>query len=203
MSAMFTARLIALRKELGISQEELGNRINKKRTTVAGYENAGKEPDIDTICLLCDIFNVSPDYLLGYTSKRQHPDSVLFGDSSGFSTVIHSISAQELDDYKNCFSSFYKLLQANKTNNSLQLALYSDILTAITNYKIIIQNLLHNAGHSISDPAILSGIMSCQAELKSSVAILLDKLFQSDFAAALKLQENISKDNEITNKSAI
>ena len=65
----FSSRLIALRKEKRLTQEELANLISKKRSTVSGYETEGKEPDIETICFLAKFFGVSTDYLLGYSDE--------------------------------------------------------------------------------------------------------------------------------------
>ena len=41
----FSQRLISLRKERDLTQHELAKIVKKQRTTVAGYETAGKEPD--------------------------------------------------------------------------------------------------------------------------------------------------------------
>ena len=81
MSQKFAARLIALRKERGLSQEDIGKIINKKRSTISGYETEGKEPDIDTICVLADYFDVSTDYLLGNADRRRNVDTVFFNDT--------------------------------------------------------------------------------------------------------------------------
>ena len=55
----FSNRLISLRKERGLTQEDLARLIHKKRSTVSGYETEGKEPDLDTVCWLADYFGVS------------------------------------------------------------------------------------------------------------------------------------------------
>lgn len=40
----FSNRLISLRKEHGLTQEELAKIIKKTRSSVSGYETEGKEP---------------------------------------------------------------------------------------------------------------------------------------------------------------
>ena len=62
----FSTRLISLRKEHGMTQKDLAQLIQKKRSTVSGYETEGKEPDLETVCFLASHFDVSTDYLLGY-----------------------------------------------------------------------------------------------------------------------------------------
>ena len=47
----FSDRLITLRKERGLTQEDMAKLIHKKRSTISGYETADKEPDFDTRCV--------------------------------------------------------------------------------------------------------------------------------------------------------
>lgn len=57
-------KLIKLRKENGLSQEEFGNEINVSRQAVSKWENQETKPDIDKIQEIGKRFNVSFDYLL-------------------------------------------------------------------------------------------------------------------------------------------
>ena len=50
----FSNRLISLRKEQNLTQEDLAKVIQKKRSTVSGYETEDKEPDFETICFLAN-----------------------------------------------------------------------------------------------------------------------------------------------------
>ena len=68
---MFSERLKRLRMEKGITQKELANRLHISRSTIAGYESLGKEPDGEKLCALADFFGVSVDYLLGVTDSRE------------------------------------------------------------------------------------------------------------------------------------
>ena len=56
-----------LRIEKGITQKELGKLLNKSATCVASWEQGLSEPCVNDIRLLCTIFGVSADYLLGLT----------------------------------------------------------------------------------------------------------------------------------------
>lgn len=66
----FGDRLRCLRQENDLTQEELGRRINKKKANISKYENGKLQPDLDTINVLAKFFNVTTDYLLGYTDFR-------------------------------------------------------------------------------------------------------------------------------------
>lgn len=57
-------KLIKLRKENGLSQEEFGNKINVSRQAVSKWENEETKPDIDKIQEIGKTFNISFDYLL-------------------------------------------------------------------------------------------------------------------------------------------
>ena len=54
-----------LRLEEGISQRELGNRLNVCNQTVSFWESGQREPDLDTLLKIAKYFQVSTDYLLG------------------------------------------------------------------------------------------------------------------------------------------
>ncbi len=63
---MFSSqRLKSLRKEKGLTQEQLGNFLNLTKVSICGYENGKRVPDLDTFQDITNIFNVSADYLLG------------------------------------------------------------------------------------------------------------------------------------------
>lgn len=63
-------KIKALREEKGWNQDDLGNKLNVKRAAISKYEN-GRIPLTDeTIMLLCTIFDVSADYLIGKSEKR-------------------------------------------------------------------------------------------------------------------------------------
>lgn len=60
---MFNLRV--LRKKNGISMKQLGADLGMAESTVSLYENGKRNPDIQTMILIADYFNVSLDYLCG------------------------------------------------------------------------------------------------------------------------------------------
>lgn len=52
------------RKELGISQDELAERIFVSRQSISNWENNKTYPDIHTLLLLSDVFSISLDELI-------------------------------------------------------------------------------------------------------------------------------------------
>ena len=60
----FSDKLIKLRKEKGLSQEELGNELNVSRQAVSKWESEHAKPDTEKIVEISKFFDVTIDYLL-------------------------------------------------------------------------------------------------------------------------------------------
>lgn len=58
-------KLKQYREQLGLSQAELSKKICISQQSISAYENGTREPDINTINLICDFFNISSDELFG------------------------------------------------------------------------------------------------------------------------------------------
>lgn len=98
---MFSERLKRLRMEKGITQKELADRLHISRSTIAGYESLGKEPDGEKLCALADFFGVSVDYLLGVTDSReltsQAPAAAKRPVEAAIAGELGSLSDRQLD----------------------------------------------------------------------------------------------------------
>lgn len=62
--------LAKLRKERGILQKEVANYLNVTVATISNYEKGVHAPDLNTLILLADFFDVSTDYLLQRTDYK-------------------------------------------------------------------------------------------------------------------------------------
>lgn len=62
---IFAKRLVALRNDRSLTQEEVGKVIGVGKTTISNYERGYSTPDAETIVTLADYFAVTTDYLLG------------------------------------------------------------------------------------------------------------------------------------------
>ena len=63
----FGKRVLELRKQHKISQEDLSNKIGVHQHVIGRYEREEAKPSIEIASKLADIFNVSLDYLVGKT----------------------------------------------------------------------------------------------------------------------------------------
>lgn len=52
------------RKQLGLTQEQLANRVSIKRSLLGAYEEGRAEPGLETLILFARLFNVSVDVLI-------------------------------------------------------------------------------------------------------------------------------------------
>lgn len=57
------------RKAMQLTQEQLANLLNGKKSLVSNYENGYSTPDIYTLIKLADIFQVSLDELVGRSTN--------------------------------------------------------------------------------------------------------------------------------------
>lgn len=53
------------RQRLGLTQEELAAKLFSTKSLISNYENLVSTPDISTLWLLADIFDITMDELIG------------------------------------------------------------------------------------------------------------------------------------------
>ena len=88
---IFADKLIKLRKSMGISQEELSDKMNVSRQAVSKWESAQSIPDLDKILKLSTLFGVSTDYLL--------KDDLETEEFTIDETLVKVITLEEANDY--------------------------------------------------------------------------------------------------------
>jgi len=66
----FPERLKALRQEKNITQRAIANHLNITDTAYGFYEQGKNYPNMDILIKLADFFEVSLDYLVGRSEKR-------------------------------------------------------------------------------------------------------------------------------------
>lgn len=64
----FGQRLLSLRKEKGLSQDELGSQLNVSKQTVSKWELDETTPEMNKLILMNDFFNISLDKLVKGTT---------------------------------------------------------------------------------------------------------------------------------------
>ena len=200
----FATRLIFLRKERGLTQEELAKVIQRKRSTLAGYESEGKEPDFETVCILAKYFGVSTDYLLGYSDERNHVEQVFYNDHVNFERHFKAMPMELRPIVSKCFDDFYLLL-----NRDMQLAcperlrVYQELLYTLQSLRADIRKLVESSGGAISDPVTLSDLMALQGKLKNEISALLDELMQADMEIAFQIKNDDGGSTTESSRSSV
>ena len=85
-------RIQQLRREHGLSQEQLAEKLNVSRQAVSKWESAQTQPELDKIIALSDLFCVTTDYLLKGsrgTSPEAGPAPACRPDAAFASRVLY------------------------------------------------------------------------------------------------------------------
>lgn len=69
-------RILDIREEKELTQEELSNIIGGSRVSISKWENEREIPNINRINNLANNFNVSLDYIFRLSNKRNYPDII-------------------------------------------------------------------------------------------------------------------------------
>ncbi|WP_332238920.1 helix-turn-helix domain-containing protein [Sporolactobacillus sp. KGMB 08714] len=88
------------------TQEYVAYKLGVARTTYTAYENGTKQPPLDTVTKIADIFNVSTDYLSGRSdikNPEKKPEGRFFHD-------LDHASDEDLDKLEE----YFKFLQEQK-----------------------------------------------------------------------------------------
>ena len=68
----FGEKLFKLRKEKGLSQEALAEKLNTTRQAVSKWENGQGFPETEKLIMIGNVFEVSLDYLLKETAEKSN-----------------------------------------------------------------------------------------------------------------------------------
>lgn len=100
----FGNKLRLLRKEKGLTQKQLADKLGLAFSTISMYERGDREPDFEILESIADFFNVSMDYLHGKSSSNTTTNDdikfALFNSKEG-------ITDEMLDEVKE-FAKFVK-----------------------------------------------------------------------------------------------
>ena len=91
----FNERLKELRKELGLTQRDVGKHLGVGRTTISEYESGKIVPKQEGLLKLANHFNVSVDYLTGVSNERATRKQ----NASDLDALLNTIHHILLDEY--------------------------------------------------------------------------------------------------------
>jgi transcriptional regulator with XRE-family HTH domain len=81
----FSERFKLLRQKQGWTQQDIADKLNMSRSTIANYESGEKKiPREETLIRIADLFNTTTDYLLG---RIDEPTSTKEPDKSRIANI--------------------------------------------------------------------------------------------------------------------
>ena len=84
----FGKRLRKLRNQKKLSQKDFGLLFGLAESTIGMYERDARNPDLDTIGIFADYFEVSTDYLLGRTDNAAIINyNIIDSEKNGLSAI--------------------------------------------------------------------------------------------------------------------
>lgn len=69
---MLGEKIAEQRKKLGLSQEELAEKLNISQKSISKYELGNRKPQYKVLVRMAEYFGVTTDYLLGLAERRKH-----------------------------------------------------------------------------------------------------------------------------------
>lgn len=100
---MFSQRIKLLRKEKKLTQQNLADFLEVRRSTYGEYERGKIMPPYDKIQRLADYFNVSVDYLMGATNFKTLDEK------------IDTIAKRDITDIKQALNLLIEELEEDNT----------------------------------------------------------------------------------------
>ena len=83
--------LLYYRKKAGLTQKQLADKIGVKNTAVSNWESGNNSIDIDTLCLVCEVFGITLNDIYGGYSEKS---AVLSADEMNLIATYREISDQ-------------------------------------------------------------------------------------------------------------
>ena len=91
------------RKDLGLSQEQLAERLGITLGTVSKWERGASEPDLLYVMEIAELFHISVDVLIGYTMRGSNADE----EQERIKKLAKEKSVQEaITEYDNALMKF-------------------------------------------------------------------------------------------------
>ena len=122
----FGEKLQQLRKEKGLSQEDLAHQLNVSRQAVSKWELQNGYPEIEKMILISDLFQVSLDYLMKEDYEEHENETI---------SSFHLMTQQNIEDYLHFKKSF--ALRIGSSVLLMIVGLFIAALCADTSYQSI------------------------------------------------------------------
>lgn len=131
----FAEKLKSIRKQAGMSQEKLAEKLGVSRQAVTKWETDAGIPDIGNLRAISDLFHISIDELLGKDKEERVPSQYLYE-----SVTEYDIDGPKCYDMK--FGGAKQLVVSGYDGEKIRVRLGSDTLPTIQNdFKVKIDDI--------------------------------------------------------------
>ena len=100
----FSEKLTTLRKQVGLSQEQLADRLGVTRQSVSKWESGAAFPELVKIISLSEMFGVSVDYLVKDNMEEPRPTEASEPDAARIERKLDALA----DDYHKNWGPYYR-----------------------------------------------------------------------------------------------
>jgi Predicted transcriptional regulators len=147
----FATRLKLLREEKKMSQIQLANELKVSRVSISYYENSERTADIEFLYKVSAFFNVTTDYLIGASYKRNEDETKEIGDM--FDDFKNNIDKLNYDIKRELLLDLNEIIYSNDIGASNDIIINSllDIIKAINKLKKI---FIDNSNKSLNNTLI-------------------------------------------------
>ncbi|MDP4153090.1 MAG: helix-turn-helix transcriptional regulator [Bacillota bacterium] len=194
MSLEFPRIITLLRNERRLSQKSVANALGISQALLSHYEKGIRECKLEFLVKIADYYNVSVDYLLGRTEKRNYGQEETAGDPVLFTQKDNVFRGS-------VFPALGKALTASSINVLFDLmkdSKYKSIATEMQKYfAIVVYKLFRHFYRSgAKNPPTFFAVRDTVFESKANAALLLCEQRMKD--AAEEIRNESSDDDVIT-----
>ena len=173
----FAEKLRMLRKQAGMSQEKLAEKLNVSRQAITKWETDMGIPDIENIMAISALFDISIDELLSNEKGIEVKDDYLFE-----SITEYDIDGQKRFDMK--FGGAKRLILSGYDGEKIRVRLASNTLTSLQNdLKVKIDDIKNRIDVDVTRKNGLT-----ESDAKESVAIFIQ--IPSPYIGKVELEVN-------------
>ena len=157
------------RKRLGLTQDQLAERLEITLGTVSKWERGTSEPDLGYIMDLAELFHISVDALIGFSMHGSNADE----EADRIENLINQVSFEELEtECENALKRFpnhFRIVMHTATVCQRFGTMYKNeayIKRALELFRHAIELISQNKDPEINEVVLRNQIAACYAELK-------------------------------------
>ena len=106
---MFNENLVQMRKLLGMTQEDLARLIEQSASSITMYETGRREPDLETLEALADVFNVTIGSIVSGETRIEDP--IFIPDTEKFIRAARYMTEEEYNSVIEIFKHAYQRMR--------------------------------------------------------------------------------------------